>query len=479
MMNYLKNEANKTFTENGAITYKSSLDECLDLFASIGALRRSSEKEIVDRFIRSFAADRDITMKILFYCRDIRGGLGERRVFREIIRWLAFNESSALKKNITFISEYGRYDDLLCLLNTPCEEEVIEIIKEQLAKDNNSEFNVSLLAKWLPSINASNKETIKNAKYLAKKLSMTNEQYRKMLSNLRQKIKIIENNLRKKDYSFDYSCQPSKAMLKYRKAFLRNDKNRYLQFIDSVNKGEATMNTSTLTPFDIVKKCYRGDVDEKERSALDACWNSLEDFTGEENYLAVIDGSGSMYGDPISVAISLGIYFAQNNKGAFKNQFITFSTNPQLVDIKGKDIYEKVRYCASYNEVANTDLEATFRLLLEAAISNKVSQEELPKRLYIISDMEFDRCVNNCDLTNFENAKKMFEQHGYQLPEIVFWNVSSRHRQQPVKYNDRGVALVSGYSARLFSLISSGELKDPYSVMMDILNSERYANIKA
>ena len=196
----------------------------------------------------------------------------------------------------------------------------------------------------------------------------------------------------------------------------------------------------------------------------------------------VIDGSGSMYSPlqprPAAVALSLGIYFAERNTGAFKNHFITFSEKPQLVEIKGKDIWETVNYCHKYNEVANTNIQKVFELILRAAVKNKVPQSEMPSTLYIISDMEFDYCTKGADLTNFEYAKKIFAEAGYQLPRVVFWNVASRTKQQPVTRNEQGVALVSGCSPRIFGMLSSGNLS-PMGYMLDILGTERYAKIAA
>lgn len=229
MLKFLKKEANMTHTENGAVTYRSTQSECLDLFATIGALRRERDEEITNRFLRAYAEDADLAMKTLFFARDIRGGIGERRVFRTILKWLANNEPRSLEKNIQYIAEYGRYDDLLVLMGTTCEGKVLHLIKKQLAADCaalEAGESVSLLAKWLPSVNASNEDAIRQAKQIARSLGMNDAQYRKTLSALRTKISIIENNLREKDYTFDYSKQPSKAMFKYRKAFMRNDGDR-------------------------------------------------------------------------------------------------------------------------------------------------------------------------------------------------------------------------------------------------------------
>ena len=464
----------------------STQSECLDLFATIGALRRESDEEITNRFLRAYAENADLAMKTLFFARDVRGGIGERRVFRTILKWLASNEPRSLEKNIQYIAEYGRYDDLLALMGTTCEGKVLQLIKKQLAADFaalEAGESVSLLAKWLPSVNASNEDVIRQAKRIARAMGMNDAQYRKTLSALRTKISIIENNLREKDYTFDYSKQPSKAMFKYRKAFMRNDGDRYDEFMSRVAEGTEQLHTGTLMPYEMIKPFFgRDDISDQERKAIDATWKTQEDFTGGENALVVIDGSGSMYGgaDPIpaTVALSLGIYYAERNTGAFQNHFITFSENPKLVEIKGKDIYEKVRYCHQFNEVANTNIQRVFELILKTAVKNRVPQKDIPAKIFIISDMEFDYCTEDCSLTNFEYAQRLFEEHGYQLPEVMFWNVASRNQQQPVKINDQGVALVSGCNPRIFSMLKAGILS-PYAFMMDVLGSKRYAAIVA
>lgn len=483
MLEVLKKTANKTYTENGAVTHRTSGKDCLDLFAAIGALRRADDQNICSRFLKAYAENPDLAMKILFYARDVRGGLGERRVFRSILAWLASNEKSSVVRNLPYIAEYGRWDDVLVLLKTPCRKEALALLKEQFREDLaalEAGGDISLLGKWLPSVNASNQETVVMAKMIAKSFGLSDRDYRKALTGLRARIRIIENNLREKDYTFDYSKQPSKAMFKYRKAFLRNDGERYAAFMDRVDRGEAKLHTGTLMPYELVERAY--DCSEEERRSLDVTWRTLEDFTTDENALVAADGSGSMYWGskpmPAAVAQSLAIYFAEHNKGKFHNHFLTFSMTPQLVEIKGEDFVEKVRYCRTFDECANTNLEAVFDLILQAAAENHVPQAEMPAKLYIISDMEFDHCVKNSSMTNFENAKASYAAAGYILPDLVFWNVDSRHEQQPVKENDRGVALVSGNSPRIFSMVMDGEL-NPYDFMLSVIDTERYAPIAA
>ena len=448
MLNFLKamkKTANVTVTENGAVTPRSTGSDCLNLFATIGALRTRSSAEIENRFLRAFAEDPDVAMKILFYARDIRGGLGERAVFRTLIRWLAENEMPSLVRNLPYIAEYGRWDDILVLLDTPARSAAETVLYRQFQAD-------------------------------MKAL----ETDRKALSALRAQILIIENNLRERDYSFDYAKQPSKAMFKYRRAFMRNDQVRYQAFMTQVKDGSAVLHTGTLMPYEIVASAY--DAGENEREALNVTWNALEDFTNNENALVVADGSGSMYWcgspKPAAVAQSLAIYFAERNQGAFRNHFITFSMTPQLVEIRGRDIVEKVRYCRSFNECANTNLQSVFELILHTAVENRVPQKQLPSTLYIVSDMEFDSCAHGASVSNFEYAKNLYRKFGYKLPRVVFWNVQSRSQQQPVKMNEQGVALVSGCTARIFSQVMSGEM-DPYANMMNVIGGDRYEVIKA
>ena len=494
MLNALRRESNRTFTENGAVTLVSTYSDCLDLFATVGALRKASEQEILDRFIRAYTEDPDKAMKIIFFARDIRGGLGERRVFRTVMTYLAANEPASVKKNIEYFGEYGRYDDLLSLMGTPCEKEMLTYVAKQFAADMEAlraGDSVSLLAKWLPSVNASNAETVAMAKKIARSMKMTDRDYRKAVVELRAKIRIIENNLREKDYTFDYSKQPSKAMFKYRAAFMRNDSERYGEFINKVSRGEAKLNANTLMPYELVdryltsgwgRKSFMVDISEDEKKVLNATWESLPDFGGAENAIAVIDTSGSMYWTsgpkPASVALSLGLYFAERNKGIFHNHFIEFSRTARLIEIKGDTFADRLRYIASFNEIADTNVEAVFDLILRAAVKNSIPQEEMPATLYIISDMEFNCAVRNAGTTNFENAKNRYAQFGYKLPDVVFWNVQSRNRQQPVTMNEQGVALVSGCTPRLFSMVAGGRI-DPYSVMMDVIGSERYEKIVA
>lgn len=412
MLNLVKAASNAALTENGAASYLSSGSDCLDLFAGIGALRHETDAEIITRFVRAYTENADLAMKLLFFARDIRGGLGERRVFRTVLLWLAKNEPETVKKNLELVAEYGRWDDVLTLLGTPCEEAMLGLLRRQFAEDMGkleAGEPVSLLGKWLPSVNASSAQTVRHAKLLAKALGMKAAAYRKALAGLRARIQILENYLREKDYSFDYAGQPSRAMLKYQEAFLRNDGERYKAFLAQVACGERRLHADHVAPYELVEPYLDGwsqdedgfmrAITPEEKAVLNATWASLPDFGGDDNALAVVDTSGSMYWGarplPAAVALSLGLYFAEHNRGHFKNYFIEFSEIPQLIEIKGKSFADRLRYVSTFSEVADTNLEAVFELILDTAVKNHVRQSELPARLIIISDMEFSHFHSN------------------------------------------------------------------------------------
>ena len=487
MLEALKRESIRTRTENGGAAWSTTMSDCLDLFSTVGALRGASWEEIQDRFTRAWAENRDTAVKIAFFARDVRGGLGERYAFRIILKAMARLSPETVVRNLGNIPEYGRWDDLLALFDTPCKDASIAYIRAQLAKDveamESGEGNVSLMAKWLPSVNASSPDTLLSARILVKGLGMTEAAYRKTLSALRARIAILENNLRERDYTFDYAKQPSKAMLKYRQAFLRNDGDRYRAFLERVRTGEAVLHTGTLYPYDVIAPILQRDISTEERRALDATWKALPDYAGGGNALVVADGSGSMYWEyvspvPAAVALSLAIYFAQRNTGAFRNHFITFSRSPRLVEIKGEDLYEQVKYCKRFNECANTNLQAVFDLLLRTAVEYRINQADMPDTLYIISDMEFDQGTERADVTVFEGARRAFAAEGYALPRVVFWNVASRNLHQPVTMNEQGAALVSGCTPRLFEMAAGGTIS-PYAYMMDVLSAPRYRGLTA
>ena len=397
------------------------------------------------------------------------------------------------------IPEYGRWDDLLVLLDTPVKDEAVALIKNQLEKERNAigSAGVSLLGKWLPSINTSSKESVASARVLMAALGMKAVEYRKLCSALRKEIKILEDNLRRKDYTFDYSNQPSQAMHRYRKAFLRNDGERYNAFLKKVveqaeklARGEeipddekVKLNVKTLYPYQLVapfiNACGVNRLTAEEELPLEAGWKSLDRGQFDSRTIVVRDGSGSMYGSgdfaAINIASSLTLLFAEQLGGAYRNSFITFSSEPRLVQIpeKADTLKKKLNYVSKFNDCSNTDIVKVYDLILKVAKKGRVPKEEMIERILIISDMEFDACAEGA--STFEHYKSKFEKAGYELPEIVFWNVEARHAHLPVTMNEKGVKLVSGASANIFANVVSGDLKviTPYDFMLQML--EPYA----
>lgn len=482
-MNYieaLKNDLIKTTTENGDIAFTTTGIYTLDLFSLMGGMRYNYS-DLSNLFIRSFFEDNIVTIKILLYLRDILNGLGERNSFRLLFNMLANLNPNLAKQLIPLIPKYGRYDDVLAAFNTPIELDVLKFIETELDKDLESlkrQETTSLLAKWLPSINTSNKEARINARKIARYLNISNEEYRKTLSKLRKGM-IIENYLRAKDYTFDYEFVPSLAMLKYNNAFYTNDHNRFANYLNNVDAGKAKINTKTASVTDVTLLSSTNNEDNKERFQ-DIYWKSLPRFEAKTKAIVVRDGSSSMlYSEgslvPIDVATSLAIYYSEQLPEPFKHHFITFSERPQLIKIPDVTIKEKINYVKRYNEVANTNIGKVYQLLLDVAMKNNVSQEDMVEQVIIISDMEFDECV--LGQSSFETFKAKFNELNLAMPEIVFWNVSARNINFPINANEIGAKLVSGSSQKIYELVINNKLKDvtPYKFMLSAL--ERYKEV--
>ncbi len=485
----------KKVTENGAVGYETSKSALVDLNFAVASLRNAEEATIIRKFILAFNEDRVLAIKWLFFLRDVRGGLGERRSFRIIIRYLATAYTDIVASLVEIMTEYGRYDDLLVLLNTPVEGRVLSHIAMQLQEDiinmENGE-KVSLCAKWMPSNNTSSEASKRLAAKLQKAMNFTAKQYRKMLAELRAYMKVTEVLMSDNRWEeIDYSAVASKANVLYRNAFMAHDKVRREAFLQAVERNEAVMHADVLMPHDIVSRytgrsgwrLELGQVDD----SLEALWKNLPDAAqGAENVFCVVDGSGSMLcpvGNTgitaLHVSNALGIYFSERMKGAYYNKFITFSNRPEYVDLSGcRSLREKLQLAFAHNDCTNTNLEATFDLILETAIRNRLKQSELPQTVLIISDMEFDQAMYGKSTdTLFETITKKFQRYGYKLPKLVFWNVNSRTGVIPMRANPNGVILVSGFSVNICQMVLSGELS-PYKALIETLNRPRYQLIE-
>lgn len=511
ILNSLIVESNKTRTENGALSNKSTLNDLLDFFASGGSTRERSEDYIIHLFQNAFAQDKLSALKLLFYFRDCREGQGERRLFRTIIKWLANHYSEYLIKNMKLIPYYGRWDDLFSLFGTKCESKMLDYIVDQLLDDLSSYKeckNISLLAKWIPSINTSNKTMVYYANKLVKRLNITKKEYRKFLSKLRNYANVVEKQMCANEWNLiEYPKIPSIAALRYRQAFLKHDNTRYSQYIRDVSTGKSKVNAKTLYPYDIVRTILfnkREDFNEDDILALDNQWKSLPNYypdDSDQNMIVVCDVSGSMYsGIPnISVSVALSIYCAEKIKGPFKDYFITFSEKPVLERIKGNNIYEKTTNIFNSQPGYNTNLIAVFRTLLnkmkliEQEKGIKLTEKDIPSHIMIISDMQFDcndykNQYDNLDdfmdhisdeNTTYQDIKQMYEEHGFKLPKIIWWNVGGRSSAYPITKTDSGNIIVSGCSPTILtSLFDENKDFSPESYMFDVINRKRYDLVK-
>ena len=508
-MNAMKNEMlenfNESVTENGAVGYRTTGKALLDINFAVASLRSANEVEIVRRFQAAFLENKVLAMKWLFFARDVRGGLGERRLFRTAMKYIAKYEPEMARKVVGLIPEYGRYDDLWLLLDdNELRPYVVEFVSQQLTEDVVNSRNrkpISLLGKWMPSANASSATTKRYAKILRNALEMKESEYRRTLSALRRYTDVVEVKMSAKMWGeIDYEAFPSRANLIYNGAFLRNDEERRRAFLASLEKGEARINASTLFPYDIVHQYYRAS--KSYDATIEALWKNLPDLVqGGGNTIVVADGSGSMrtpVGNSgvtaLEVANSLAIYFAERSSGEFKDKYITFSERPRFVDFSNsKSLRDKILTALRHDEVANTNIEAVFDLILATAINNNLAQDDIPANILIISDMEFDSCaVGNSSRRNtgyfshygehvtpklFKVIEQKYKDAGYKLPRLVFWNVNSRTNTIPVRENDMGVALVSGFSVNICKMVMSGKT-DPFECLLETLNTPRYQPVE-
>ena len=472
-------------TENGAVTHSTSNSASVDFFFKIGALRGAAEDMIINAFWKAFNTNPLIAMRILFYARDVRGGQGERRVFRTILKTLANGGPSSewLKQNLACIPTYGRFDDLFELVGTPLQNEALSFYGVALQAGD------GLAAKWAPREKSSKANV---ATLLRKHMGLTPKAYRKMLVT---STDVVENKMCAQQWdTIEFSSVPSCAMRIYRKAFERNCKT-YAQYIQNLAAGNEKVNSSTLYPHQIVRSIGAASSPE-EKILLNEMWNSLPDYLegNQRNILPIIDTSGSMT-TPIAkgsescmdVSVGLGMYLAERNRGIFRDKFITFSSTPSLQDVQGENLWNRVQSIQSASWGMSTNLKAVFDLILQAAVSNNIKSDEMPEMVLIISDMEFDVANRDYDhgrtnyhATNANVINSEYQRLGYKAPDLVFWNVQARSDANvPVKHNELGVALVSGFSPSIMKQLLSTESLTPESIMMSVVSSDRYSAVRA
>lgn len=504
-VNAIEKEIAWKLTENGLNALNTTFDKCLDLFSTIGALRIRSDADIQDKFAAAYQESPLTAMKILFYARDINEGLGERRIFRLGLDWLVRFHPEHLYLNIANIVKYGRWDDLYTLVNKgnkALDAAVFDFIAHQWNADLTALSQgkpVSLMAKWLKSVNTSSQASNELGRLTAKALYLSERNYRKALALLRKQINVVETQMSQNEWSaIDFNKVPGGAMKKYIKAFYNHEGERYRVYLDAVNNGkkivvngkevEAKINTKNLFPYEIVEKYLVNSYSLRVRQLqpeLEAMWKGLKDtIQGVEcNNIVIADTSGSMSGRPMSCSVGLGIYFAERNTGPFHNRFMTFSSKPSWITLKdGMTLADKINSVPSI--VENTNLEAAFDLILQTAVNNHLTQDDMPKMLTIITDMEFDSCVednsgwqNRGKMTFYDKMKIKYDVYGYTLPEVVFWNVCARQDTYHATAHKKGVRMVSGQATNVFKSLIDGKTHTPYDFMLEVVYADRYDSV--
>lgn len=454
-------------TENGDLAHGSSADPVVDFFALAGAMRDQPEVA-ADLFEKAYRFEPQTAVRVLFYLRDVRGGQGERDVFRAALHRLWTIDPCTADAILHYVPEYGRWDDLFV---RDYEDHAFSMVGVQWDRDVDAYEAgepVSLMAKWLPSDKGAR---VPLARSLREYLGLSQRDYRHTLSALRSHIGLVEHAMSSKDYSgIDYSRIPGQAHRKHVQAFYRNDMEAYTKHLKATVKGEAKVNAATVYPYEVYDMAQNA----QQATAAEAIWKNLPDYTRPgQDAIVLADVSGSMWGRPMSVSVSLALYFAQRNTGAYSGCFMTFSSVPKLVRIPpGAGLVPALwAIQTSTSWCGSTNLGAAFDAILRAGRESG----EVPAVLYIISDMQFDVALNRPDMSTFESAKLDFAKHGLELPHVVFWNVDARHVQVPATVMDGHVTLVSGLSPSVFAMAVEG--KTARQVVDDVVESPRYAPI--
>lgn len=448
-------------TNKGAVTHSTSLNFCLDMFFLVGASRNMDEKSIITIFERAYAQDANIAVKILFWSRDARGGAGERRFFHTIMRHILDKYPEVADKLMVHVPEFGYWKDVFAIEKP--NDNNLNWLKYSLEESSNA----NLLAKWFPR---------KGPWFVAmhRYLGMTPKEFRKKLVAM---TKVVETQMCNQEWKdIKYETVPSIAMNKYRKAFFRHDEERMKVYVKTVHSGEAKINASVLFPHQLYKAIKKGE----NEHAVEAQWNNLPDYMegSTERIIPVCDVSGSMVGLPMDVSVALGIYISERNKGIFKDAFLTFSEKPEMQYLKGS-LAQRMRQLNQAPWGDTTNLESTFNLILNSAVREKISEDEMPTKILIISDMEFDSaCDYGQSGTNLDIIREKYQQAGYKMPEIIFWNVNGRVGNSPGQDSHKGIGLVSGFSPSILKSVLKGEICSPEQLMMDTVNVDRYKLIQ-
>lgn len=486
MKDLLMNEAGRTRTENNAVTNSTTGNDVLNLFALGGAVRNRPVNEVINLIDAAWKENKDLALKAIFYLGDVRGGQGERDFLFNALRYLADKAPRVASNVIELVPEYSRWDMLFAFIDTPLKSNALKAMHKQFLMDLESD-KPSLLAKWLPS--PGTKSQKKLSVVVARAFGLELGQYRKLRAQLNRKINTVEVKMSANEWdSIDYESVPGKAFMNYQKAFERHGYEKMQKFVEKVKSGEVKIKSEVLYPHEVMRKSLYCSTD-SERVTLESAWENLPNYVKDGRQgIAVIDTSNSMTSgsntSPMLVAKSLGMYLSERLSGPYKDHYITFSSTPIMRKFHGSNIAEK--YDNMECIVENTNIEAVYDLILEVAVRNNLTQEEIPTHMYIFSDMEFDSAVgdspwsyglrsHSVNRTLFEKIRSKYESHGFEMPVNIFWNLDARHNQHPVTQHDSGAVLVSGFSPSTFKYIMEGVVVTPYETMLKVLESPRYA----
>ena len=459
-------------TENGMKARKSTANPCVDLFFNIGAMRG---KDVIPAFVSAYVHDPVTAIRIALWARDVRGGAGERKIFRDILKYMETNDPETAKKIVLRIPEIGRWDDVL-VANGPLKDYSFSLIQSALMDGN------GLAAKWMPRKG-------KDAVELREFMQWSPKYYRKTLVNL---TKVVESQMCANDWdNINFNHVPSVASARYKKAFARHTE-KYKEWTsalvstDPKVKETVKVNAGAVYPYDVLKGVitHYGQYGAANLDHVIAQWDALPNYVGDANILPLVDVSGSMTSlaggyqsksnvTCLDVAVSLGLYLADKNTGKFKDTFLTFSGNPELLHLKG-NILQKIQQMMKSKWEMNTDLHKAMDKILRTAIDGNVPQSEMPKILLILSDMQFDSCARHDD-SAMEMIERKYSEAGYEVPKIVFWNLNSKDNA-PVKFDKSGTALVSGFSPSIVKAVLAGDMEEftPEAIMMKTIMNERY-----
>ena len=425
-----------TTTTNGAITNSTSSKECLDLFQRIGNMRYADRLHILEEFETAYIENKELATQVLFWARAARIGSGERKTFHTILSELGKTSPDFISDNATTIAELGYWKDLVPYLHI---KNVVAVFAQAIRDKDR------LACKWAP----------RKCAVLRDELKMTNKEYRKWLS---EHSETVEQKMSEKSWSdIEYSSVPGSAMRRYGGAFDKQDTQR---FEDWKNDKTSKASVSATYPHEVLQT--------NDEALAEKLWNNLPDLLSDsdENILPMIDVSGSMFGQPLAVAISLGMYLSERTKGEFKDMFLTFSEDPQLVRLAGDSVKERLDNIVEANWGMSTDFEQAYRHILRVAKKHNVVPDSMPTMLLVLSDMQFNDSQRG--MTHFNHMKERYEQAGYELPKIVFWNLDA-HMGTPAECDDDSVAMVSGFSPSIMKAILNAEEFTPMDVMIEAL----------